>query len=225
MTNKEFSDEFDVMLNSYDNLPFRIVLDEYEKSVFLTQAQDSLIRDIYIAEGAGFESKEFNRRALSNLVCEFSEVPTSSNNISSNSQVINLPNDVLYILIEWADTSKNINIEVVPVTMDEYHRIKNNPFRGTTDKRILRLDSEDSIVLISKNEITKYYCKYLKKPNPIILIDLPDGLKINEESEESICELDSSLHRDILNIAVQLAVRSKTIGLSNNNSNKKETQE
>lgn len=225
MTNKEFSDEFDVMLNSYDDLPFRIVLDEYEKSVFLTQAQDSLIKDIYIAEGVGFESKEFNRRALSSLVCEFSEVPTSSNNISSNSQVVNLPTDVLYILIEWADTSKNINIEVVPITMDEYHRIKNNPFRGTTDKRILRLDSEDSIVLISKNKITKYYCKYLKKPNPIILINLPDGLKINEESEESICELDSSLHRDILNIAVQLAVRSKTIGLSNNNSNKKETQE
>lgn len=225
MTNKEFSDEFDVMLNSYSNLPFKIILDEYEKSVFLTQAQDNIVRDIYRAEAVGFEKQEFTRRALSNLVYEYDETPTSSNNISSNSQVVNLPSDVLYILVEWADTTKNINVEVVPVTMDEYHRIKNNPFRGATDRRILRLDSENSIVLISKNEITKYYCKYLKKPNPIILIDLPANLKVNEESEESPCELDSSLHRDILIAAVEMAVRAKSIGLPNNNSNKKETQE
>ncbi len=46
MTNKEFSDEFDVLYNSItsNQAPG---LDEYEKSVFLTKAQDEIIKDYF----------------------------------------------------------------------------------------------------------------------------------------------------------------------------------
>ena len=53
-----------------------------------------------------------------------------------------------------------------------------------------------------------YKIRYSKKPNPIILIDLEDDLSINGISEESECELDSSLHRTILDRAVALALQT-----------------
>ena len=51
MTTEEFSNEFDTLLNSYaispdkygmENSPLTIELDEYEKSVFLTKAQEDI---------------------------------------------------------------------------------------------------------------------------------------------------------------------------------------
>ena len=70
MTIEEFSNEFDVLLNSYAaNNPFGIgqgltQLDEYEKSVLLTEAQESIVRDLYNGKltGNGFESTEEQRR-------------------------------------------------------------------------------------------------------------------------------------------------------------------
>ena len=53
---------------------------------------------------------------------------------------------------------------------------------------------------------------YLSNPSPIILIDLPNGLTINNESEKSTTiETSESIHREILDKAVQLAIQSKTL--------------
>jgi hypothetical protein len=40
--------------------------------------------------------------------------------------------------------------------------------------------------------------KYLRKPRPIILIDLDGDDYINGKQSISLCELDDSLHRTIL---------------------------
>lgn len=47
MNNAEFSNEFDTLLNSYNTAESSIELDEYEKSVLLTKAQEDLIISIY----------------------------------------------------------------------------------------------------------------------------------------------------------------------------------
>ena len=47
MTTEEFSNEFDTLLNSYGENPSTIELDEYEKSVFLTKAQEEIVIDLY----------------------------------------------------------------------------------------------------------------------------------------------------------------------------------
>ena len=53
---------------------------------------------------------------------------------------------------------------------------------------------------------------YLSNPSPIILVDLPNGLTINNESEKSTTiETSESIHREILDKAVQLAIQSKTL--------------
>ena len=47
MTNIEFSTEFDISLNNSTLATGMLRLDEYEKSVFLTKAQENLVLTIY----------------------------------------------------------------------------------------------------------------------------------------------------------------------------------
>lgn len=101
-------------------------------------------------------------------------------------------------------------IQVIPTTQDEYHRIKGNPFRGPNSRRVLRLDVNESMVeLISKQDIRSYLVRYLSRPTPIILLDLPDGLSINNIKTETECKLNPGIHRMILEVAVNLAIKSR----------------
>lgn len=52
--------------------------------------------------------------------------------------------------------------------------------------------------------ITKYTVRYIRRPNPIIVADL-DGLTIEGEDTISECELDDSIHEEIVQRAVELA--------------------
>lgn len=54
-------------------------------------------------------------------------------------------------------------------------------------------------------ESLKYTVRYLRKPKPIVLTNLGDGLSIQGVNTESPCELDESLHQEILQRAVELA--------------------
>lgn len=226
MTTEEFSNEFDVLLNSYATArPLEvgqniIELDEYEKSILLTEAQEGIVKDLYNGRltGEGFESTEEQRRSLDNLVKTVE--PTALDNptigLSSNSRFFQLPSDVWFITYESAllsDNSlgckNNIKADVIPVRQDEYHSIKNNPFRGPSDKRVLRIDTGSSVIeLISKYNIQSYFIKYLSKPKPIILEDITgDNLSINGETQRMDCKLNSVLHRTILERAVALAIK------------------
>ena len=52
MTTEEFSNEFDVLLSTYSDIDgfgklANISFNEYEKSVFLTRAQEELVNNFY----------------------------------------------------------------------------------------------------------------------------------------------------------------------------------
>jgi hypothetical protein len=97
--------------------------------------------------------------------------------------------------------------------------VRNNPFRGPNTRRVLRLDKGNTEVeLVSNNTIGKYTIRYVKKPDPIILVDLIDET-IDGVSTAQTCKLNKSIHRDILDRAVKLALTSKVI--NNSNSEKK----
>ena len=235
MSNQEFSASFDTLLNSYvskgsfgDTQP-DIRLDEWEKSVFLTKFQEELVLSLYNGHnpyGASFESTEEMRRYLAPLVVEVGLNPESNTSglvlgINSNSKFFTLPEDLWFITYEAVNVNygagracgSNGNLEVVPVKQDEYHKVKNNPFRGANDRRALRLDLSDGVVeIVSKYPVSKYYVRYLRKVKPIVLVDLQDTeLSVNGVNEESECELPEVLHRRILEGAVQMALRSKGI--------------
>lgn len=223
MTNKEFSDGFSTLLNSFGITP-NITLDEYEKSTFLTNAQEQLIIDIYsgrnVIYGKSFEQTEEIRRYLSNLVetYETSTKVTGKLGLSQDSVFFNIPQDTWFITYEVAFLKDSrlgcldgIEASVVPLPQDDLYRAKDNPFRGPSKDRVLRLDIKSDLAeLISKYNVDKYLMRYISQPTPIILVDLPDGLSINGISTESECELNPVVHRAILERAVQLAIISKT---------------
>ena len=223
MTNKEFSDGFSTLLNSFGITP-NITLDEYEKSTFLTNAQEQLIIDIYsgrnIIYGKSFEQTEEIRRYLSNLVetYETSTKVTGKLGLSKDSVFFEIPQDTWFITYEVAFLKDSrlgcldgIEAIVVPLPQDDLYRAKDNPFRGPSKDRVLRLDIKSDLAeLISKYNVDKYLMRYISQPTPIILVDLPDELSINGVSTESECELNPVVHRAILERAVQLAIISKT---------------
>lgn len=223
MTNKEFSDGFSTLLNSFGITP-NITLDEYEKSTFLTNAQEQLIIDIYsgrnVIYGKSFEQTEEIRRYLSNLVetYETSTKVTGKLGLSKDSVFFEIPQDTWFITYEVAFLKDSrlgcldgIEASVVPLPQDDLYRAKDNPFRGPSKDRVLRLDIKSDLAeLISKYNVDKYLMRYISQPTPIILVDLPDGLSINGVSTESKCELNPVVHRAILERAVQLAIISKT---------------
>lgn len=236
MTIQEFSNIFDTLLNSYNTTAQfgeqaskrEIVLDEYEKSVYLTKAQEEVVTNFYNGKnpyGDSFESTEEMRRYLENLVktkVYSTTEQVSGTGVSDNSVFYKLPNDVAFITMEqvtYNDKSlgcyNGSTAAVYPVTQDEYSRIKNNPFRGPTRYKAIRLDPGDNTVeLISKYKIGKYLLKYLSRPEPIILEDLPNDLTIEGKGEHSECKLNSILHDTILERAVQIALQAKGISVT-----------
>lgn len=241
MTNQEFSDSFDTLLSSYSSTARfgeeaskqSVTLDEYEKSVFLTKAQEELVTSLYNGKnpyGESFESTEEMRRYLSNLVAEKYLKPITNTNgiplgISSSSKFFTLPEDLWFITLESVIISNgkckdDVSMNVYPTKQDEYQTIKDNPFRGANNRRALRLDlSEGNVEIICKYLIQTYYIRYIKKVPPIILVDLPAELSIEGKNEVSECILHEALHQRILERAVLMALQSKGYNLNKENSN------
>lgn len=216
MTTQEFSLEFDLMYNniSSNQAPG---LTEYEKSLCLTQAQEALVLDIYSGKlGSSFESTEEVTDYLSPLVKQATyTTKVEGKGLDSRSVFFNIDTDIWFKTGEKAiikdDSLKCGNsiereVDVVPVTQDALYRTKNSPFRGPNERRILRLDCEaNKVELISKYPIESYTIRYLSKPEPIILDNLPEGLTINDISTPQTCKLSSAIHRAILIRAVSIA--------------------
>lgn len=239
MTVKEFSDGFDTLISSYSNranfgeeISRRdIAFDEYEKSQFLTIAQEELVVSLYTGrnqQGDSFESTEELRRYLSNLVMEKNLKPITNTSgkpigLSSTSKFFTLPIDVWFLTYETVSISNGkceskTSMKVYPVKQDEYQNIKDNPFRGANDRRALRLDlSEGNVEIICKYTVTDYYIRFIKKLSPIILEDLPNDLSINGINKATECELHEALHQKILERAVMLALQSKGYNMDKDN--------
>lgn len=227
MTNIEFSNEFDVLVNSYSAIkPFgyeasALEFDEYEKSAFLTLAQEKIVTSLYNGTllGKPFESTEELRRYLNDLIKTYStDIVVKQNTIENDLYIVEIPEDVMFITYEVVKSedsklgcAKGTTFEVVPVTQDDLHKTIRNPFRGPNKRRVLRLDiASHRVELVSAYSISEYTMRYISKPDPIILTDLPEGLSINEITKETECKLNPAIHRVILETAVSLALKSRT---------------
>lgn len=253
MTNSEFSDGFDTLLNSHSASSFfgeqsarqDIVLDEYEKSVFLTQAQEEMVMSLYSGKnvyGESFESTEELREYLKPLIESAYKDYTEKNEDRDKTikygnynryRVSKIPNviGIIYEEVTFDDNSlgckDKTTVPVIPVRHDELVHILKNPFRGPNDRRVLRVDNQDDGVkmeLITKYKLlqSSYYVRYIRRPKPIILVDLDgevtiDGRTVQGDYQGSACELPAQLHHRILERAVQLALQSKGYNLQREN--------
>jgi hypothetical protein len=222
MNIQEFSNSFDTLLQPYiakesfseqNNLAF----DEYEKSIFLTKAQEQIVLELY----QELEQSEEVRKYLSNLIKTDNYVPVGEQDetlINNNfkSYKVEISNDILFMIYEQCTLSDENNcinnkvVSVVPTIHDDLDKVLKNPFKSPNNRKVIRLDFDNKIELISKYNISNYKVRYLKKPNPIILVELEDNLSINNgDTQVSNGETNPILHERIVQRAVQLAVQSK----------------
>ena len=224
MTVQEFSNEFDVLYNNImsNQAPG---LDEYEKSVFLTKAQNEVIKNYFNPKGnkyrEGFDGNAKRQIDFSSLIRVVEPLATQSNiKFDERSQVFQMPTDVLFILNETAVvTSDGIErlINIIPISFEEYSRLVSKPYKLPLKNQGWRLvqytDSKITFIseVVANGTIENYKIRYVKRPKPIILTDLTDsGISIDGLTDITNCELDPILHPEILQRAVELAKAAYT---------------
>ena len=222
MNVQEFSNSFDTLLQPYitkDNFGEQnnLAFDEYEKSIFLTKAQEQIVLELY----QELEQSEEVRKYLSNLIKTDNYAPVGEQDetlINNNfkSYKVEISNDILFMIYEQCTLSDENNcinnkiVSVIPTIHDDLDKVLKNPFKSPNSRKVIRLDFDNKIELISKYNISNYKVRYLKKPNPIILVALEDNLSINNgDTKVSNGETNPILHERIVQRAVQLAVQSK----------------
>ena len=145
MTIQEFSNAFDTLLNSYNTQAQygeqasvrEVTLDEYEKSLFWTKAQEEVVVNLYNGKnpyGESFESTEEMRRYLECLVktkIYQANEQIEGTKVSDNSVLYPLPTDIAFITMEQITYNDealgcyNGSVAAIyPVTQDEYSKIK-----------------------------------------------------------------------------------------------------
>ena len=147
--------------------------------------------------------------------------------IDNRGYLFNFPDDYFLSINEVIrdDESSNKFYSVVSISYSDYQRLMTKPyayppkrvawrlFIGTIQKT---LEDNTTKVTVPVAEIIgkfvgnsnnwNYTLRYVKKPNPIILINLTDDdLSIEGKKTKTPCEFPSQLHQEILERAVTLA--------------------
>lgn len=138
MTNQEFSDEFDVLYNNImsNQAPG---LDEYEKSVFLTKAQDEIVKAYFNPRlnktQEGFDGNETRQIDFSMLIK--TSIADEVDNVTrlypmNNSKFYAVPNRIMMFINETLMVTRDNApkyLTVVPLEYTEYNRLMSKPFK------------------------------------------------------------------------------------------------
>lgn len=232
MTVEEMDNMFDVL---YNNITSNQApgLNAYEKSVFLTKAQDEILKNYFNPKSKGnltqdgFDGNQ-KRQVDFSMITTVYEVNSSLDitdgttgssvfgtplfDKHSNTKSVSIPKEMMMAINEMVVVTRNnktVTLQVVPVKYDEYSRLMSKPYKRPLKYQAWRLINNDTankadIVIGPSDTISKYILRYIRRPKPIVVSDL-DGLTIEGESTTCDCELDASLHEEILQRAVEIA--------------------
>lgn len=188
MTNSEFSNQFDVLYNNImsNQAPG---LDEYEKSVFLTKAQDEIVKAYFNPKGnkfiEGFDGSQqrqidFSMLMATSTISSFdtSEFDGRTDGVKS----IVVPADALMFVNETLQVtrdSRSVILTVLPISYQEYSLYMMKPYKRPAHYQAWRIldntsgsDRKADIVAGPNDALTKYTARYVKRPLPIILVPL-----------------------------------------------------
>ena len=129
MTNAEFSNQFDVLYNNVmsNQAPG---LDEYEKSVFLTKAQNEIVLSYFNPKGnkytEGFDGNERRQIDFSMLTRVYNSTTFNTANYDPRTtgvKSVAMPEDVLLFVNETLTVTRDtetVYLSVVPISYIEY---------------------------------------------------------------------------------------------------------
>lgn len=142
MTNLEFSNEFDVL---YNNITSNQApgLDEYEKSVFLTNAQDDIIKAYFNPRQnrvqQGFDESQKRQIDFSSLMkTKTLDKSLVNSKFDSRSITYRMPSDLL-LFVNEACQDKNYRYVVIPISYQEYDRLMLKPYQYPIKRGVWRL--------------------------------------------------------------------------------------
>lgn len=226
---EEMDNMFDVL---YNNITSNQApgLNAYEKSIFLTKAQDEIVKNYFNPKSKGntlqegFDDNPKRQIDFSMLTTVYTQDTTNSSDdaplydMRSNTESIPLPDDIFMAINESVDVVRNygnsakskiVTLQVVPIRFEEYSRLMAKPYKRPLKFQAWRLINNNQanraeFIIGPTDRLGTYRLRYIRRPKPIIVSNL-DGLTIQGEGDESACELDPILHEEILQRAVELA--------------------
>lgn len=174
-------------------------LSEYEKSLFLTKAQDEKVKNYFNPKsnqlGEGFDGNQKRQIDFSAITSVFTQ-NTAGNftdalfDTRPNSKSTSLPEDVWMIVNERIKVKRTSEgpdkteiLTVKPISYEEYDRLMSKPFKRPLKYQAWRLinnsEGNKSDLIVGPNDnITEYKLRYIRKPKPIIIGDT-DGITID----------------------------------------------
>lgn len=226
----EWNLAFDLLWNNIasDKAPG---LEKYEKSVFLTQAQEEIVLEHFSARSNALQEgidDSARRQADFSILIKSATLSTATLNSrgafrpSTRTKYYQFPTDALIVLNEEV-TDGNNYYSVVPLSHEEYARLIMKPYKYPPKGQVWRLITSSAsttvsgssssttvpvVELIGKFSTTTpldYRMRYVQRPQPIILGGFPTGLSVNGSSTAATCMLPEHLHDEILQRAIMLA--------------------
>ena len=219
MNVNEFSNEFDVLYNNIMNNAAP-GLNEYEKSVLLTKAQEEIVKNYFEPAGnkygKGLDDSPKRQIDFSELIKVGQGVlNTSAPTITfdKRAKVYDLPADLFLVINEAVDTNEGTK-QIVPISYSDYTRLMSRPYKEPVKYQAWRVITASTnnisveLIVNSNETITDYRVRYIRRPAPIITTNLSSeygDVTINGVSTISECELNPIIHSEILQRAVELA--------------------
>lgn len=165
MTTQEFSNEFDVLYNNImsNQAPG---LDEYEKSIFLTKAQEELVRDYFnsrnVKNAQGFDDNQKRQYDFSTLLSSITlpdfidtyRALSVLNSViyntifDSRAKIYIAPSDLFLVINESIEDSAKRRYSVLPISYDEYNRLMLKPYGFPLKRQAWRIISDRTSSLV-----------------------------------------------------------------------------
>jgi len=231
----EISDLIDTKLNTFSG---GLSVDEYEKSLYLTQAQLMVYNEMLSAfESSGDLSKEMEPFLKETILT--TPVETRTGITIASSIFFILPADVRKLVYEEVELSSQssalLNGKIAKVIFSKLSDVSRKlrcPFNEPNYEEVIRVSAQDNITVTpgvdplpdiitidpvvellppTGAEIAQYRIKYLEKVPPIILEDLPDDLNIEGVSTATNSKYNSQRLNKIIDLAVTLILRDKSL--------------
>jgi len=208
--------EFKVGLDKIDSANSANILPE-EVDIFLQDAYEQFIETRISGlneHRTGFEETQKRIDDLKGLIKTYSTTSFTSNSDNlTNAVFVDLPTDYRHAIQETVKAQclngvvrSSKEVEVIPIKHGMYNRRIKNPFTAPNRERVLRLAYQGKHELLY-NDITpqSYRLRYIKNPDKIDMAQLrtPVGL-----AGAASIELDEPTHREIVAIAVKMALEA-----------------
>ena len=224
MTTTEMSNEFDILYNQVNSNQAPGV-DEFEKSVFLTKAQNQVILAKFDPRGNKFQAG-FNINDLGQLrQYDFSTLieNTELDRITSQQYSPYDPRAITFVLPDDYFLTLNESVvenyqqvpyiyQIIDISYGDYTRLMQKPYQYPPKRSVWKLITkngtvEEQIVVEDNPQVAQVQTERGAKLHTIqsVLVNLSsDNLSIDGVSEETPCKLPEGVHHIIVQRAVEL---------------------